>query len=428
MRLSGGAAGRSRARVSSSGAKRARRQRRALAISLFASYRPHARQLALHRDRAPRIVVNAGRRSGKTHGLGHAFMGRVSEDYGRARREVSEGRRPGWARPKKLMRETTPFLKYWVVAPTYDLVAGCARVIFDILGGTSGPLVLKYDQTTRQLWLRGGILIEFKSGERPERLVGVGLDGAWLDEAARLKPTVWYDSVEPTLAEFGGWAYLSSTPLGQNFFFDLFQRTQLTTEPKKKLSGWSGHHFRTIDNTAMPLLVAAAKAAKLALPEAYYRRNYEADFYSFEGKIYELFIDSTPHVVDELPGSYVRLVAGLDWGWKNPGVITVVGFTSEDAAYVVGEEYASGVHVAPPPGAHDDPDFDSWCARAIRWARQGVDGGIGQACNPLQGDGGEERGHARGGPGGRDVRLDARARRPPRAEPLHPPGVREHAA
>ena len=123
----------------------------------------------------------------------------------------------------------------------------------------------------------------------------------------------------------------------------------------------------------MPLLVAAAKAAKLALPEAYYRRNYEADFYSFEGKIYELFIDSTPHVVDELPGSYVRLVAGLDWGWKNPGVITVVGFTSEDAAYVVGEEYASGVHVAPPPGAHDDPDFDSWCARAIRWARQGVE-------------------------------------------------------
>jgi hypothetical protein len=41
-------------------------------------------------------------------------------------------------------------------------------------------------------------------------------------EAAKLKPSVWFKYVRPTLADFNGWTYFGSTPEGRNWFYDLW--------------------------------------------------------------------------------------------------------------------------------------------------------------------------------------------------------------
>ena len=140
-------------------------------IHLFKSYRPHAGQRRLHRLGTRFAAVCAGVRSGKTHGTAREFLRRVFAD-----RFWKEGP-----------------LHYWAVAPTYDLCSIQQREILAVLDSHQARLVTADGKKERRLKLAGDILIEFKSAHRPEMLVGVGLDGLWLDEAARAGIQIAFD-------------------------------------------------------------------------------------------------------------------------------------------------------------------------------------------------------------------------------------------
>lgn len=339
----------------------------------FKGYKPHPKQRALHQCGARFVVVCAGRRSGKTFSLTREFMHRVLSALARRAAEVKAGKAKRWKRPRRLGAHVKPTFHYWVVAPTYDLCAASKREIFEVLGGEDGPLVLKWNASDNELWLRGGALIEFKSAQYPERLVSVGLDGMLIDEAARLKADVWRENLMPVVNDHEGWCLMATTPLGQNWFYtDIWQLTQLSTDKSKINPAYRAFHFTTMDNSAKPNLVREALQAKKDLPEANWRRNYAADFFAFEGKIYDMYFDDETHLFRsaQTPRTFPRLIAGIDWGYRNPGSIIPIGITSDDAMFVIGEEYQSGLTVAPPPDA--PADADSWARRVVEWARRGV--------------------------------------------------------
>lgn len=355
------------------------RQRAPMRWRLFDGYRPHRKQVALHKCGARFVAVVAGRRGGKTYSGGREFMRRIfDEDLARALEQVRQGKRRKWRKPKQYGKRVKPFLHYWCVAPTYDLGAFQQQEIFEILGGEESPLVVSWNESSHTLWLRGGIKIEFKSAEREKRLVGSGLDGMWIDEAARVKEAAWTDNLQPTLADKQGWCLFTTTPLGKNWIWrEIWQRTQ-NGPPELRDPDFYGLHFRTVDNTAVPALLAEAARAKRILPLADYLRNYEASFEAFKGKIYTEFIDAAPHIYgDAEPGTkpnkralertYVRVVAGVDWGYVNPGVVVVVGFTADGAADVLHEEYARELTVAPAAGSTRG---DCWVRRMERLAEQ----------------------------------------------------------
>lgn len=355
------------------GAKRRKGGR--LRFRLFDDYTPHRRQVELHKCGARFAVVVAGRRGGKTYAGGREFMRRIfNEDLRAAVERVRQGERKPWERPELLGKRVKPFLHYWCVAPTYDLGAYQQQEIFEILGGESSPLVLKWNENDHTLWLRGGIKIEFKSAEREKRLVGSGLSGMWIDEAARVKEQAWTDNLQPTLADRQGWALLTTTPLGKNWLYrEFWERTQYGPSEKQD-KAFYGVHFRTVDNTHIPALVEEARRAKKVLPLAEYLRNYEASFEAFKGKIYGSFVDGDTHLFGSgnrrarpntalVRDKYDRIVAGVDWGYRNPGAIVVVAFTHDGAAEVLHEEYASEVTVAPTAGRKR---ADSWVKRMRR--------------------------------------------------------------
>jgi len=292
--------------------------------------RPHLKQLAFHQSGARFCAVTAGRRGGKTFSTGREFMARVLRDLHRAQRAGAR-----WDPQKGVpWDQKKPLLAYWCVAPTYKHTSYQAAEISDVLRRVPH---LRIRWTKNRLWLRGGILIEFGSAERPDSLVGAGLDGMWVDEAALIAAEVWTAKLSPTLTDKQGWALFSTTPRGKNWYYREIVALALAGEP-----GYAHFSWATADNTAVPGLVDEVERARRTLPAWLFAQEFEASFDAFPGQIYAEF-DRAIHVVPARslppPQAFDRVVAGVDWGWHpNPGVILVVGITGPGVHWVLHEE------------------------------------------------------------------------------------------
>lgn len=330
------------------------------ALRLFEGYSPHKGQVRLHKLSTRFVAVVAGRRGGKTAALGHEFLKRVFMDY-----KAWKGAGNVWRKPSRLGGEIKGALQYWLVAPTYRHTLLMLQVIFEILGGLDSPLILSYNKAESRLWLVGGIKIEARSAENPNMLVGDSLNGLWMDEAARVKGEAWGENIKPNLDDNEGWALFSTTPLGQNWFYnEVWQKTQLTSEMSLRDMQFGGVSWTTADNTAVPILAREQALAKLMLPPAVYARNYLASFTAFDGQIFQAFNADSTHVTNAVPWS--RIVdrwGGLDWGASNAGCQLELGRDDEGVIWVWSEDYERDLIVAPPS---DSIHADCWVNRMKR--------------------------------------------------------------
>ena len=75
-----------------------------------------------------------------------------------------------------------------------------------------------------ELWveLPGGARIRIYGADNPDRLRGIYLDGAILDEFGDMDPTVWTQVIRPALSDRKGWAIFIGTPKGKNTFHTLW--------------------------------------------------------------------------------------------------------------------------------------------------------------------------------------------------------------
>jgi hypothetical protein len=185
---------------------RAHCQPRINKAALFADlgYTPHDGQLEVHRSTAHRRVVACGVRWGKTLCAAMEGLAAALEPKDR-----SMG---------------------WVVAPTYDLADKVFRELLLLIGTHLRHRVVVLKESERRIVLRnmGGGLSEIrgKSADNSVSLLGEGLDWLIVDEAARLKPSVWQSHLSQRLIDRRGWALLISTPKGKGWFHELFQRGQ----------------------------------------------------------------------------------------------------------------------------------------------------------------------------------------------------------
>lgn len=308
-----------------------------LNIQLFKSYRPHENQKAFHKSKARFKVLAAGTRAGKTYGAAREFIKKVYAD-----RVEKQGR-----------------LNYWIVAPDYNLTEVAREELADILGAEnpedmeSSPLVKKFNKSKLRLWLHRNILIEFKSAERPEKLVARGLDGVWMDEAARCAEVAW-SNIRARLADRQGWALFSSTPMGENWFYEQIYRLGDRLDPLHDPQ-FDSFQFTTVDNTAVPGLKEEVELARKQMPWRYFKRDFLASFDAFVGQIYDEF-DRDIHVVNKHPDVFARVIACKDWGFKpNPGVTLVIGITGAGDWYVIHEEYRTELLITPVDEKDKDP-------------------------------------------------------------------------
>ena len=220
--------------------------------------------------------------------------------------------------------------------------AMCRELLFDPVRWALGGRVIRADRSDLSLSIRGGGTIWCKSCERPELLLGRGLDDVLLDEAQSM-PDLLYDAVvRPLVATTGGRLVAAGTPRGtENLLHRFFHLGQ------RGLDDWMSWHLTAYEAGTIPReeVEHARLEAERAGPTAQklWKREWMADFASFVGQVYPGW-DPARMVVDAPPpGHPSRVVAGLDWGFSvgHAGVIEVCALHGT-VWYVVDEISAEG--------------------------------------------------------------------------------------
>ena len=307
----------------------------ALSLDLFADYDPHPHARAAFLDDARFLLMRAGRRGAKSHTGARRFLRRI---YGiDLPNWIGKPYLPGAAkRGTALWWKRRPRLHYWVCASEYELLAEPMRYLLEFL---PAELLEHADVQSNSLWLYPDILIEFKTLHDPKQKVGSGLNGLWIEEAARVSPEAWQGFIRPALADKQGWAQFTTTPLGQDWTWE-----QIEKPANDNVPGYACHSWFTEHNTRVPGLIAEVEEARRLLPPAYFNREYRASREAFIGQIYPF--DEATMVHDELPPGIqlVRRLGGQDWGFTAPGAHVVGGLTSVDPnrahVWIVDEEYS----------------------------------------------------------------------------------------
>ena len=217
------------------------------------------------------------------------------------------------------------------------------------------------------LW-DGTFQVQGKSAAHPDSLVGEGLHGVIIAEAAKIKERVWVKNVQPTLADFKGWAKFTSTPEGKNWFYELWQRGQ---DPKfESWTSWRRPSWinpyvypmgadreglavlrkmlrknQAVNEAVAHSLGVDPEVAELAMSmtDAAFEQEIAAEFTDFVGKVFKDFDEET-HVGDFTFDPTWSTYAAVDYGWTNPNVWLLIQIDPwGEYINVLGEVYERGL-------------------------------------------------------------------------------------
>lgn len=272
---------------------------------------------------------------------------------------------------------------YWIVGPTYKLAEKEFRVVYKAFCDHDklnlGKEIKKTynakqgDMSMRFPW---GTTLECTSATNVDSLLGEGLDGVIMSEAARHSLMTWEQYIEPALSDKRGWATFPTTPRGYNWVQGMWQLGQLPDEPEYE--SWSYptwlNTFRYPEgfDVNCPHIRGICKCNPeltriwRRVSEAYWKQEYAASFTSFEGAIYEEF-DPTIHVQDIAYNPEWRNFRVFDYGFADPFVCLDIMVDPSDNVYVWREYQVKGLSTwehahqilrqENPPGFHCDAMF-----------------------------------------------------------------------
>ncbi len=273
---------------SASRSKAGEKLRRQPRSQLSLDYRPHPGQQLFH-DRAERFrIIAAGARWGKDTACLMELIRLVTS----AAAETS--------RPKTLI----PRVHAWVVGPSFPLLGEPWRVLKRVIPPS---LIVGTNESRMSLELAGDIVVEFKSAERPESLVGSGLDVLCLLEAALIPEEAWTVSLRPRLANPGRWGLLiaSGTPKGRNWFNRLYAVGQ---DPEQR-DVWS-LRAATWDN---PLIdPAEIESMRDSMPTRAFSQEVAGEFVSDDGAVFR----GVRSCIVSPQAAIGRVTVGCDWGTR----------------------------------------------------------------------------------------------------------------
>lgn len=317
-------------------------------------FEPHIGQRDILEDQSRFKVVTAGRRFGKSELGGNLLVTEAVKAYYRRGELESAGKRA----------------EYWIVGPEYSDAEKEFRILWNRLKAKDFPFDRPgsyYDPNLGNMRLSlwdGRFQVIGKSAKYPDTLVGEGLHGAILAEAAKLKENIWLKYIRPTLSDFNGWALMTSTPEGRNWFYEAYLKGQ-GIDPSwnswRKPSWVNPHVYKRKTTTAAIKelrerfasglgvdysdLEIDPEIAQLVLDssEEIFNQEIAADFTDYVGKVFKDF-DYSDHVGDFEFNPNWRTFAAVDYGYTNPNVWLLLQVDPHDEQVIVLDEvYESGL-------------------------------------------------------------------------------------
>jgi len=308
-------------------------------------YEPHQKQWLYHNSSARFKVAVCGRRFGKSS---------------MAARDLE---------PELMV----PNRRYWIVGPTYDLGEKEFRYIWQdmivkLKFGRDKRVKKAYNKRSGEMYMEfpWGTRLEVRSAQHPDTLVGDGLHGVIMSEAAKHKRETWEQYVRPSLADYKGWATFVTTPEGFNWLYDLWMLGMRAEKGEGVFKDFQSWCFPSWDN---PYVYPEGRVDdEIKLIEAttapeWFMQEFGAQFGSFVGKIYGEF-DPTLHVKKHTFNPDWPNYIAFDWGFTNPLAAIEFQVDPWDRVYVWREHYKSFLQLAEhlkilknreqPPGYHLD--------------------------------------------------------------------------
>lgn len=319
-------------------------------------YEPNAAQERMHKARARNRVSAWGRRAGKSTSGGHEL--------------VPEAYRAFFNR--RLLEDKGIRMEFWIVGPNYSDSEKEFRVFYNDCRRLKMPFDKPgtyYDQRGGDmqvsLW-NGRFKVQAFSAVHPDSLVGEGLFGVIMAEAAKMKETIWTKYVRPTLADYQGWALFNSTPEGKNWFYTLWQRGNDPEDTEwwsARFPSWLNraiYHGETKDehvdeylrrlkdsSGSTPATLKGLKIdpeiASLArdLTQEAFLQEIGADFSEYTGRVFKEW-DEEIHVRNLGYSPSLPVYLATDYGWTNPNVGLFIQVDKWDNVYVLSEYYERG--------------------------------------------------------------------------------------
>lgn len=327
-------------------------------------WEPHPIQRSVLLDRTRNKVVAMGRRAGKSRMGGM----RLAPELFRAYYQI------------ELLTAMSARREFWIVGPGYTDSEKEFRVIWETVERLGLPMdrpgsYNNPESGAMSISLFGKkLVIHAKSAKYPESLIGEGLSGVLMVEAAKLRPSVWLKYVRPTLADFEGWAMFNSTPEGKNWFYDLWM-TGLD-EDREDWKSWRAPSWVNpyvypggVDEQLLTRLMFAKRRGKLkaAIAALKLDGNWEVGHpKGIDSEIWAMFLDMSLELfTQEIAAAFTEYVgrvfkdfdeeihlskqefkadwvtyACTDYGWTNPFVWLLVQVDPHrDRVHILDEYY-----------------------------------------------------------------------------------------
>lgn len=221
-----------------------------------------------------------------------------------------------------------------------DLIERELREEWAFLGG-------KIDRTTLRVNFPGGSWLQpFPASEHASKAGrGIRCDKVLVDECDDVDIDVFQSVAQPWFSE--PWSLkmrlVGGTPRrGRHGLLYYLHRLGKSDAPEHESFATVHGTHADCPETVDPRTVAEARAI---LPAPVFRREWECDFDSAEGLVYDGF-DEAFHVREPDPQAhYSAHLVGVDWGYADPGVFLlagVVGHGADAVVHVLAEVYATG--------------------------------------------------------------------------------------
>lgn len=245
------------------------------------------------------IAVVCGKQSGKT------FLGSVW-----AQKKISE----------------FPNKNGLIAAPTYKILSQSTLEKFFQLFPQYRNFY-KQQQSVIELSTGGRIFV--RSTDEPLGLEGMTLHWAWLDEAGMMQRLVW-DIVRARTSINKGQVFLTSSPYNLGWFYqDFYLKFKNNQDDDLDFYTW-----RSVDSPYFSKEFYEKEKQRLSALE--FAKQYEGLFTKMSGLVYDLSFDKIIKTTEIKSPDYV--IAGVDWGFRNPTAIAVL-FIKDKNFYLVDEYY-----------------------------------------------------------------------------------------
>jgi len=194
--------------------------------------------------------------------------------------------------------------------------------------------VAKDNAKDKVIELTNGSSIRMGSINQVDSCVGRSYDLIIFDEAALADGKEAFNvALRPTLDKDNSKALFISTPRGKNNWFAEFFNRGFTDE----FPEWASIRATYKDNPRMS--ETDISEARKSMSEAEFRQEYEADFNTYEGQIWNFNHEECIENLEELDTSKMDIFSGLDVGYRDPTAFCVIGYDWDSEKYYLLDEY-----------------------------------------------------------------------------------------